>query len=82
MRDTGLDRFLCGINPSEAEYTINGVRYIVSSRFRNWKDQTEMTFPQRFERIVTGNIVPLYVEDTDATIAEEYACSTAGEEAN
>lgn len=80
MREPYPDSFLCGINPGESEYTINGVRYIVSSRFRNWKDRTETSLPQRFERIITGNIIPLYVEDTDATIAEEYARSTAGEE--
>lgn len=82
MRERHPDRFLCGINPGESEYTINGVRYVVCSRFRNWKDQTETSLPQRFERIIAGNIVPLYVEDADATITAEYACSTAGEEDN
>lgn len=80
MKEIYPDRFLCGINPGESEYTISGVRYIVSSRFRNWKDRTETSLPQRFERIITGNIVPLFVEDADATIAVEYACSTTGEE--
>ena len=75
-------RFICGINPGETVYTVNGVQYIVSSRFRNWKDQSEASLTHRFERIITGNIVPLHVEDADATITEEYACSTAGEEDN
>ena len=64
----------------EQEYTVNGVRYIVSSSFQSSKAPTSPTIQDRFKRIVSGNSVPLSVKDADDTMAAEYVCSTAGKE--
>lgn len=66
----------------EQEYTVNGVRYIVSSCFQSCKMPSSTTINDRFKRIVTSDVVPLLVEDTDATMESEYVCSTAGKEDN
>ena len=64
----------------EQEYTVNSVRYIVSSSFQSNKVPTSTTIHDRFKRIVSGDTVPLSVERTDDTMAAEYVCSTAGKE--
>ncbi len=64
----------------EQEYTVNGVRYIVGSCFQSCKIPSSATINERFKRIVSGNTVPLSVENTDDTMAAEYVCSTAGKE--
>ena len=66
----------------EQEYTVNGVRYIVSSSFQSSKVPTSTTIHDRFKRIVFGDTVPLSVESTDDTMAVEYVCSAAGKEDN
>ena len=66
----------------EQEYTVNGVRYIIGSSFQSSKVPTSTTIHDRFKRIVSGDTIPLSVEDTDDTMAAEYMCSTAGKEEN
>ena len=66
----------------EQEYTVNGVLYIVRSSFQSSKVPTSTTIHDRFKRIVSGNTVPLSIENMDDTIAAEYVCSTAGKEDN
>ena len=66
----------------EQEYTVNGVRYIVSSSFQSSKVPTSTTIQDRFKRIVSGDTVPLSVESMDDTMAAEYVCSTVGKEDN
>ena len=66
----------------EQEYTVNGVRYIVGFSFQSSKVPTSTTNHDRFKRIVSGDTIPLSVEDTDDTMAAEYVCSTAGKEEN
>ena len=66
----------------EQEYTVNGVRYIVGSVFQTTKIMENPSIADRFKRIVTSDVIPLPVEDTDATMESEYVCSTAGKEDN
>ena len=66
----------------EREYTVNGVRYIVSSCFQTTKIVDNPSIADRFKRIVTSDVIPLPVENTDATMESEYVCSTAGKEDN
>ena len=66
----------------EQEYTVNGVRYIVGSCFQTTKITDNPSIADRFKRIVTSDVVPLSVENTDATMESEYVCSTAGKEDN
>ena len=67
---------------NEQEYTVNGVRYIVGSCFPSCKEPTSTTIHDRFKRIVSGNTVPLSIENMDDTMAAEYVSSTAGKEDN
>ena len=64
----------------EQEYTVNGVRYIVGSCFQTTKIVDNLSIADRFKRIVTSDVIPLSVENTDATMESEYVCSTAGKE--
>ena len=64
----------------EQEYTVNGVRYIVGSVFQTTKILDNPSITDRFKRIVTSDVIPLPVENTDATMESEYVCSTAGKE--
>ena len=66
----------------EQEYTVNGVRYIVDSCFQTTKIADNPSIADRFKRIVTSDVIPLSVEDTDATMESECVCSTAGKEDN
>ena len=66
----------------EQEYAVNGVRYIVGSCFQTTKITDIPSIADRFKRIVTSDVIPLPVEDTDATMESEYVCSTAGKEDN
>ena len=64
----------------EQEYTVNGIRYIVGSVFQSTKILDNPSITDRFKRIVTSDVIPLPVENTDATMESEYVCSTAGKE--
>lgn len=64
----------------EQEYTVNGVHYIVSSCFQTTKIVDNPSIADRFKRIVTSDVIPLPVKNTDATMESEYVCSTAGKE--
>ena len=64
----------------EQEYTVNGVRYNVGSVFQTSKILDNPSITDRFRRIVTSDVIPLPVENTDATMESEYVCSTAGKE--
>lgn len=64
----------------EQEYTVNGVRYIVASSFQSSKVPTSTSIHDRFNRIISGDTVPLSLESADDTMTAEYVCSTAGKE--
>ena len=66
----------------EQEYAVNGVRYIVGSCFQTSKIADNPSIADRFKRIVTSDVIPLSVENADATMESEYVCSTAGKEDN
>ncbi|MEE1321768.1 MAG: hypothetical protein UHM85_09620 [Acutalibacteraceae bacterium] len=63
------------------EYVINGVKYIVESRFAPIKiKDTEPTLKERFAKTITSDFVCL-TENTDTDILDtNYVCSTAGKE--
>ena len=75
-----MKRYCLAERFAEQEYTVNGVRYIVSSCFQSCKMPASTTINDRFKRIVSSNTVPLAVESMDDTMAAEYVCSTAGKE--
>lgn len=57
------------------EYSINGVKYVVGSRFEKRNSITE-----RLERCVTSDFTHLTSADRTDRIDTDYVCSAAGEE--
>ena len=75
-----MKRYCLADKFGEQEYTVNSVRYIVSSSFQSSKVPTSTTIHDRFKRIISGDTVPLLLGNMDDTMAAEYVCSTAGKE--
>ena len=73
-------RILPNRSPSDSDYTINGVRYVVSSRFVQ-QPKWRVTLRDRFCRILTRSAAELCdVPDPDM-LSLEYGRSAAGKEA-
>ena len=74
------DRFLCGLAQEEHEYVINGVKYVVASRFEPFTNKVTPTINERFGRVIVSDSTPLTKQLQDDKMAAEYVCSAAGEE--
>ncbi len=72
MIQKNSNSFLCGLYGGEQEYVINGVRYIVESRFESYKDKNITTINDRFSKVITGDFAELPIEKTADTIESEY----------
>ena len=59
------------------EYVINGVRYIVSSRFSETENKT---MKEKLSDYIGSDFAHLTTTEDKNTIQAEYVCSTAGEE--
>ena len=59
------------------EYVINGVRYIVSSRFSETENKT---IKEKLSDFIGSDFAHLTTDEDENTIQAEYVCSTAGEE--
>ena len=59
------------------EYVINGVRYIVSSRFSETENKT---MKEKLSDFIGSDFAHLTTTEDENTIQAEYVCSTAGEE--
>ncbi|MBR4049897.1 MAG: hypothetical protein IKK09_05315 [Clostridia bacterium] len=59
------------------EYVINGVRYIVSSRFSKTEHKT---MKEKLSEFIGSDFAHLTTTEDKNTIQAEYVCSTAGEE--
>ena len=59
------------------EYVINGVRYIVSTRFSKTESKT---MKEKLSEFIGSDFVQLTTTEDKNTIQAEYVCSTAGEE--
>lgn len=75
------DRFIIGLGCGEHEYTVNGVKYIVTSKFKpvdfkNFKD----TLADAIEKYIKNDLAECTDHDIGSTIDTE-CVSTAGEEA-
>ena len=71
--------FIVGVmkQGGEAEYTVNGVRYLVSSCFlppttRTWENPT---IKDRLEAVVKSDLSPLTLARTNGTVSSETVCS-------
>ena len=76
------DGFVVGLGGKEHEYMLNGVRYIVSSRFESpsFRTHTDQTFSDRVGSFVGSDFADLKPEISDDKLATEYVCSAAGKE--
>ena len=77
MRD---NRFIIGIGKAEREYSVNGVKYIVGSRFKpidfnNIKD----TLADAVERYIKNDFAE-WTNDENGSIMNTECVSTAGKE--
>lgn len=75
-------RIFVGLGSREREYTINGVKYIVSSAFQKPNHKEDTTVMNRFKRLTVNEPIPLQIEKSSDTMDEEYVCSTVGKEDN
>ena len=70
MRDKKNNRWLIGLAPQESRYLVNGVTYIVSSRFETVGKETH-TLRSRFERLIKNNSADLSKESQGDIITAE-----------
>ena len=75
-----MNRNIYGLNHGEQEYFINGVRYLVSSRFESVEAEKKVTILDRIKKIIKSNIVQLRFDEVSDTIEDEYVYPTAGKE--
>ncbi len=76
MKNTNGLRFIVGLGSDDHEYSINGVRYVVSSRFQNsfGKPKNPM-MSERINGYLSGDFANLTVPSSSDTMAGEYVCS-------
>lgn len=80
-----MDKFIVGFGSTPREYVINGVRYVVESRFQkpDYKKPRENTLLKtRIGNYLTSDFADLPSVDTDNIIDTEYDCTAAGKEEN
>ena len=73
-------RILPNRSPSDSDYTINGIRYIVSSRYVK-QPKRRVTLRDRFCRILKNNAAELCSVSNCDILSPEYGRSAAGKEA-
>ena len=82
MRKRDSNCFIVGVGCEEHSYTINGVTYVVSSRFAPTKieKKRELTLSDKIQSFIGSGFAKLTILVQTDTISDEYACSAAGEE--
>ena len=75
-------RIFVGLGSQEREYTVNGVKYIVSSAFQKPNHKEDTTVMNRFKRLTVNEPIPLQEKESSDTMGAEYVCSTVGKEDN
>ena len=75
-------RIFIGLGSQEREYTVNGVKYIVSSAFQKPDFKEDTTIMNRFKRLTVNEPIPLQEKESSDTMDAEYVCSTVGKEDN
>ena len=82
MKNRNSNRWIVGGGMDDRSYTINGVRYIVSSRFAptSIKERRDPTLSDRLHSYIGSGFAKLTISGQTDMIDDEYACSAAGEE--
>ena len=80
-----MNKFIVGFGTAPQDYVINGVRYLVESRFQkpNYKESKENTMLNNcIGSYLTSDFADLPYVDADNIIDTEYDCTAAGKEDN
>lgn len=80
-----MNKFIVGFGAAPQEYVVNGVRYVVESRFQkpNYKEPKENTMlNNRIGSYLTSDFADLPSVSTGNIISTEYDCTAAGKEDN
>ncbi len=82
MRKCDSNCFIVGIGCGEHSYTINGVKYTVSSRFAPTRiaGKRELTLSDKLQSFIGSGFAKLTIPGQTDRMGDEYACSAAGEE--
>ena len=80
-----MNKFIVGFGTAPQEYVINGVRYVVESRFQKSdykKPNKNILLNNRIGSYLTSDFADLPSVGTSNIISTEYDCTAAGKEDN
>ena len=80
-----MNKFIVGFGAAPQEYVINGVRYVVESRFQKSdykKPNKNILLNNRIGSYLTSDFADLPSVGTSNIINTEYDCTAAGREDN
>ena len=79
MRKNNGNSFIVGMDFEDHEYTVNGVRYIVSAQYAPTVvgGEGERTFSELLHNYVRSDLADLTAESGTDMLENEYACSAA-----
>ena len=80
-----MNKFIVGFGAAPQEYVINGVRYVVESKFQNpdyKKPNKNILLNNRIGSYLTSDFADLPSVGTSNIINTEYDCTAAGKEDN
>ena len=82
MKNQNNNCWIVGVGMEDRSYTVNGVKYVVSSHFApaHIKEKCEPTLSDRLHSFIGSGFAKLTIPEQTDIIADEYACSAAGEE--
>ena len=78
-----MNKFIVPLGNQPDEYVINGVRYVVSSKYQkpDFKDLKQNTvLNDCVENYLTSDFADLTVENSSSKMMAEYVCSAVGKE--
>ena len=82
MKNRNSNYWIVGVGMDDRSYTINGVRYVVSSRFAptGTKETHRPTLSEKLRSYIGSGFAKLTIPGQTDRMGDEYACSAAGEE--
>ena len=82
MKTNKSNSWIVGVGMEDRSYIINGVKYVVSSRFAptSLNEIRKPTLAEKLHSFIGSGFAKLTIPGQTDIIADEYACSAAGEE--
>ena len=82
MKNHSSNCWIVGVGMEDRSYTINGVTYVVSSRFAptSMKETCKPTLAEKLHSFIGSGFAKLTMPGQTDIISDEYACSAAREE--